>query len=333
MLAVVLLDVPIVADLTNTNVEQALKPNSLSEFLGQEKVVARLQLAIEAAKLRSETLGHVILLGPPGVGKATLAALVAKAMGVNIVATSGPALEKCANLAGVVTRLDKGDVLFIDEIHRLQRVVVEYLVAAASTFKLDVVIDQGPNAHSVHLPLPKFTLVGTAGKIEQLPDSLVRCFSIREQLLPYTVTAISIILEKYTKTLGINYESGAIERVAAASDGIPSMAIYLLKRVRDYAEVKRAGERITAEIATEALVFLVDDHPLVSQVSPDRPAIPSNVRTEVWRRDGGRCVRCGSREKLEYDHIIPISKGGSNTARNIELLCEDCNRSKSDAIQ
>jgi holliday junction DNA helicase RuvB len=313
------------------NVVDALKPTSLASFLGQEKVKERLQLAIEAAKLRNEPVEHILLLGPPGVGKATLASVIAKSVGVDLVVTNASALDKAGHLCNLLTKLDKRDVLFIDEIHRLPKLVVEYLVLAASDFRLDVVLDRGPNAHSVRLNLPRFTLIGTANRAEQVSHSLRVCFPIKEELFPYPSAVVAAMLEKVAQALEITIDADAIGHIAQSGNGIPLTAINLLKRVRDYALVKRGADRITLETAVAAIAVLVDNNE--QKDSSGRLRISSEVRMEVWRRDGGKCVKCGSRENLEYDHIIPIAKGGSNTARNIELLCEACNRVKSDTIQ
>jgi Holliday junction DNA helicase RuvB subunit len=307
-------------------------PMLFSEFIGQPKVKERLEIAVAAAKKRKEALDHILLVGPPGLGKATLAYILARAMGTNIKSTSGPTIEKAGDLAGLLTNLEEGDVLFIDEIHRLQKTIEEYLCPALEDFQLDVIIDQGPNARSVHLNLPRFTLIGTTPRKERLPTALLSCFSIIENMDAYSVEELTAIAHRFAKSLQVEIDAGAAERIARSADGTPLDVLRRLRRVRDYAHVKGSSEIITADITAEALKMLLPPDE-TREANEGRAAIPSDVRREVWRRDGGKCVKCGSRKNLEYDHIVPVSKGGSNTARNIELLCEKHNREKRDSIQ
>jgi len=311
--------------------EMTLRPSLFSEFTGQPKVKERLEIAVAAAKKRKEALDHILLNGPPGLGKTTLANILAKSMGANLKSTSGPTIEKAGDLAGLLTNLEEGDVLFIDEIHLLPRLVAEYLCPAMADFKLDIIIDQGPNARSVRLNLPRFTLIGTTTKIERVIPTLLSCFPIVERLGTYSLDELAAIATRFAKALKFDIDDEAAERIARSADGTPLGVLNRFRRVRDYSEVRHDG-RITIASANEALQMLAETEK-VSEAPLARDAIPSAVRREVWRRDGGTCVKCGSRENLEYDHIIPISKGGSNTARNIELLCENCNRSKGASIE
>ena len=306
-------------------------PKQLSDFIGQTRVKARLELAIAAAKSRGEALGHILLVGSPGSGKATLANIVTRAMGANMKATSGQTIEKASDLAGLLTNLEEGDVLFIDEIHRLQKTIEEYLYPAMEDFKLDIIIDQGDYARPVRLNLPRFTLIASTTKKEQLRHNLISCFQIVERMDDYNIDELTAIARRFAKSHNVEIDEGAAGRIARSADGAPLDVLNRLRHVRDYAHVKGDG-KITLEVAEAALKMLASSDE-AQNARESRDAIPSAVRREVWRRDEGKCKKCGSRKNLEYDHIIPIAKGGSNTARNIELLCEACNRAKSDLIQ
>lgn len=308
-----------------------MTPDTFSAFVGQERLKARLQMATAAAKQRHEPIGHILLVGPPGSGKATLAHIVARAMGANVKSTSGTTIEKAGDLSGLVTNLEEGDILFIDEIHRLRKYITEYLCPAIKDFKLDIIIDQGPNPRSVRLNLPKFTLVGTTPRKEPLTTALVSCFPIIEMMDAYSVGELASIASRFAESLEVEIDAETAKRIARSADGTPLDVLNRLRHIRDYAQT-RANGKITTEVAAEALKLLPAAGE-ANEAGDDRTSIPSEVRREVWRRDGGRCVRCGSRERLEYDHIIPVARGGSNTARNVELLCEACNRRKSDLIQ
>jgi Holliday junction DNA helicase RuvB len=242
--------------------EITLRPSLFSEFTGQAKVKERLEIAVQAAKQRKEPLDHILLNGPPGLGKTTLANIIAKAMAANLKCTSGPTIEKAADLAGLLTNLEEGDVLFIDEIHRLQKTIEEYLYPAMEDFKLDIIIDQGPNARSVRLNLPRFTLIGATTRSGLLTAPLLTRFPVRERVDYYTAEQLRSIVVRSSRLLNIEIdEEGAFE-VARRSRGTPRIANNLLKRVRDYAQVKADG-RITREIADKALALLeIDQHGL-----------------------------------------------------------------------
>ena len=252
-------------------------------------------------------------------------------MGVNVKATSGATINKCSDLAGLLTNLEEGDVLFIDAIHRLQRTIEEYLYPATKDFTLDIIIDQGSNARSARLNLPRFTLIGSTTTKERLTPNLLSCFRIIENMDDYSIEELATIARRFATSIEVEIDADATARIARSADGTPIDVLNRLQHVRDFAHVKGNG-KITLEIAEAALKMLASsaEKPVASE---SRDAIPSAIRREVWRRDEGKCVICGSRKNLEYDHIIPVSKGGSNTARNIELLCEVHNREKRDLIQ
>lgn len=238
--------------------ELTLRPSLFSEFTGQEKVKERLEIAVAAAKKRGEAIDHILLNGPPGLGKTTLANIIAKAMGANLKSTSGPTIEKAADLAGLLTNLEEGDVLFIDEIHRLQKTIEEYLYPAMEDFKLDIIIDQGPNARSVRLNLPRFTLIGATTRSGLLTAPLLTRFGIRERLDYYQSEQLHQIVIRSARLLGVEIEETGAGEIARRSRGTPRIANNLLRRVRDYAQVRHQG-RITREVADKALAMLEID--------------------------------------------------------------------------
>src|SRR5437016_1621374 len=238
--------------------ELTLRPSLFSEFTGQAKVKERLEIAVQAAKKRGEALDHILLNGPPGLGKTTVANIIAKTMGTNIKCTSGPTIEKAGDLAGLLTNLEEGDVLFIDEIHRLQKTIEEYLYPAMEDFKLDIIIDQGPNARSVRLALPRFTLIGATTRSGLLTAPLLTRFPIRERLDYYRAEELHEIVTRSARLLNIEMEEKGGQEIARRSRGTPRIANNLLRRVRDFAQVRGQG-RITAEVADKALAMLEID--------------------------------------------------------------------------
>ena len=234
------------------DIEVTLRPKTLTEYIGQDKIKENLSVFIEAAKKRGEPLDHVLLYGPPGLGKTTLSAIIAHEMGVNIRITSGPAIEKPGDLAALLTNLSENDVLFIDEIHRLSRSIEEVLYPALEDYALDIIIGKGPSARSLRIDLPKFTLIGATTRAGQLTSPLRDRFGMLMRLEMYTVEQLSDIIMRSAVILGIACDkAGAIE-MARRSRGTPRIANRLLKRVRDFAEVLGDG-RITEDIAKIAL--------------------------------------------------------------------------------
>src|SRR5271156_5716976 len=228
--------------------ELTLRPALFADFTGQAKVKERLEIAVAAARQRGEALDHILLSGPPGLGKTTIANILAKAMGSNMKTTSGPTIEKASDLAGLLTNLEEGDVLFIDEIHRLQKTIEEYLYPAMEDFKLDIIIDQGPNARSVRLNLPRFTLIGATTRSGLLSAPLLTRFPIRERLDYYHSDQLQHIVTRSANLLGIAIDPAGAHEIARRSRGTPRIVNNLLRRVRDYAQVRHAG-RITAAVA------------------------------------------------------------------------------------
>lgn len=235
-----------------------LRPGRFADFAGQEKVRERLELSVQAARGRNEPLGHVLLSGPPGLGKTTLAYILGEAMQVNVKSTSGPVIDKAADLAGLLTGLEEGDILFIDEIHRMQKTVEEYLYSAMEDFVLDIMIDQGPSARSVRLNLKRFTLVGATTRSGLLTAPLRSRFGLTARLDYYRAADLQGILHRSARILNIDIEEAGALEIARRSRGTPRIANNLLRWVRDYAQV-RADNRITREVADCALRMLEID--------------------------------------------------------------------------
>jgi len=235
--------------------DQSLRPTRFPDFVGQKKVRDRLELAVEAARRREDVLDHVLLSGPPGLGKTTLAYILADAMDVELKATSGPVIDRPGDLAGLLTGLEKGDILFIDEIHRMQKTVEEYLYAAMEEFVIDIMIDQGPNARSVRLDLPRFTLVGATTRSGLISAPLRSRFGLLNRLDYYGAGDLKTIVERSARLLDVDADEEGAEEIAGRSRGTPRIANNLLRRVRDYAQV-RADGRITRQVADLALAML-----------------------------------------------------------------------------
>lgn len=243
----------------DADTDTGLRPKALSEYIGQEKAKENLAVFMGAAKMRGETLDHVLLYGPPGLGKTTLSTIIAAEMGVNIKITSGPAIEKLGDLAALLTNLSEGDVLFIDEIHRLNRSVEEILYPAMEDYALDLIIGKGPAARSIRLPLAKFTLIGATTRAGQLSTPLRDRFGVTFKLELYTTEELSLIVTRSAGILGIEIDPDGAREIAARSRGTPRIANRLLRRVRDFAQIENEG-RITREIANYALSRLeIDD--------------------------------------------------------------------------
>ena len=235
--------------------EPKLRPATLESYIGQESVKENMRVFIQAAKQRKEALDHVLLYGPPGLGKTTLSNIIANEMDVNIKTTSGPAIERPGDMAAVLNSLNEGDIRFIDEIHRLNRMIEEILYPAMEDFVIDIMIGKGPGARSVRLDLPRFTLIGATTRIGLLTAPLRDRFGVVQRLEPYSVENLKIILERSAAVLQVEMEEGGAEEIARRSRGTPRLANRMLKRVRDFAQVRYDGV-ITEEVARFALDLL-----------------------------------------------------------------------------
>ncbi len=238
----------------DTPFDVSLRPPAFSEFAGQDKVRERLELLVAAAKGRGDVLEHILLSGPPGLGKTSLAYIVAQSMSVNIKSTSGPVIEKAGDLAGLLTTLERGDVLFIDEIHRLQATIEEYLYPAMEDYKLDIIIDQGPNARSVRLNLPKFTMIGATTRSGMISAPLRSRFGMDCRLDYYSAEHLATIAERSAGLMDVAIDADGAMEIARRARGTPRIVNNLLRWVRDYAQV-RADGRINREVADAALAM------------------------------------------------------------------------------
>ncbi len=243
----------------DNDLDRALRPKSLQEFIGQNHLKELLDISIRAAKKRGESLDHVLLYGPPGLGKTTLAAIIAREMGVSITVSSGPVIEKPSDLAGILTNLQRHEALFIDEIHRLSHVIEEYIYPAMEDYEMEIILDSGPSSRTLKIPLEKFTLIGATTRAGLLTPPLRDRFGIVLRLDYYDFDSISRIIRRSAKLLGVSAEDDGIAEIARRSRGTPRIANRLLRRVRDYAQIKGEGV-ITLDIALSALQMLQVDH-------------------------------------------------------------------------
>ena len=242
----------------NSAFDNKLRPTDFDGFVGQDKIRDRLLLAVEAAKARGESLDHVLFSGPPGLGKTTLSYIIGEAMGVTVKTTSGPVITKPGDLAGLLTTLEPGDIVFVDEIHRMAKTVEEYLYSAMEDYAIDIMIDQGPNARSVRLALPRFTLIGATTRIGLIAAPLRARFGLVNRLDYYQPAQLAEIVSRSAQKLGVDIDGEGALEIARRSRGTPRIANNLLRRVRDYAQI-RAGNFITGEVARESLGLLEID--------------------------------------------------------------------------
>ncbi len=403
-----------------------LRPRRVGDMVGQREILARLEIAVDAAGKRGEPLGHILFDGLPGLGKTTFATCIPRDLGVGLQIASGAAMSAVKEIIPYLTNAEERSVLFIDEIHRLPKAVEEFLYPAMEDFRVKLTLGEGVNARTINLQLKRFTLIGATARVDLLSPILQERFPMREHLDFYKAEELAEIVRRNALKLRVHIEDGAAWEIARRSRGTPRLANNGLRWVRDFA-LSRADGRITlpaaraaldmqgidalgldpqdrkyletiarvfgggparteaiartAQVSADSLAYgiepyllqkgLLEETPngkrmtaaamehlgLRALPEPDvglkqtlfgsgedgvtgqgdqpparRDSIPEAVRHAVWRRDQGRCVLCGSRERLEFDHIVPVSKGGSSTERNIQLLCEHCNRKKGNCI-
>ncbi len=239
-------------------VELSLRPQRLSEFIGQDRVKESLRIYIDAALARREPLDHTLFFGPPGLGKTTLAELIARELGVNIRTTSGPALEKPGDLVGTLTNLREGDILFIDEIHRLRPIIEEFLYPAMEDYKIDIRLSEGPKAQTITMPIEKFTLIGATTRLGMLTPPMRARFGIEQRLNFYPASDLEQIVHRTAEVMQVEIDEEGAQEIAKRARGTPRVANRLLRRIRDFAQV-RAGGRITRKVAADALVLLEVD--------------------------------------------------------------------------
>ena len=311
----------------------ATTPRKIRDFVGQKRAIERLLLLIEASQKRGEKVGHILIVGEPGFGRATLGLCVALSIGEDFKAVDGYSITNGPDLAGQLTSQEEGSIIIIGDLQRMGREAQTYLEPALKYFRLDITIDQGPNARNVRLSVPQFTCIATTSRKDALRPELLSSFALIVTLEDYSMEALALLATRYAALLSLSLDESSIRLIARSANGTPQGLWSCLQHVRDYALVKAPSNAIIDEQVTLAAIQLFTPTDSEATSGFQRTAISSEVRREVWRRDGGKCARCASRVNLEYDHIIPVSQGGGNTARNIELLCESCNREKSDSIQ
>lgn len=283
-------------------IETVLRPQSLAEFIGQHNVVENLSVFIQAAKNRSEALDHVLFSGPPGLGKTTLASLIANELEVGMHATSGPTLEKSGDLVSILTNLAEGDVLFIDEIHRMPRAIQEYLYSAMEDFHVDILLDTGPTAKSVRVSLKRFTLIGATTREGQLSAPFRARFGVQERLVPYPDSDLQLIVNRTSRVLQTAVSEDAAAAIARRSRGTPRITNRLVRRLRDVAEVKGDGS-IDAQIASEGFRMLgIDDHGLTEM---DRQILKFLADSEVPVGLKTLAIAIGEEEPTIEDSVEP----------------------------
>ncbi len=308
--------------------EEAKDPSPIgAPFLGSGEVAKKIEQLIARCKSAKVPLPHILLTGDDAEAKRRVAHTIAHKVGAKITATTGQAIGNAGDLIGTLTNLEAGGILFIEQIQRSSKIVQEFIQPAIRQFMIDFVIDKGPYARTIKFTFKQFTLIATVSDENNLDEKLEGAFLCVYRIGAYTKSDVLGMCLEELKDADIKCDEGTLQAVIEKYSSNPSKALKIFRKTLKYLQLTH-GNHLTQSVVEECLRVTEHETQVDTSESRDR-SIPEDVRRAVWRRDGGKCSKCGSREKLEYDHIIPVSKGGSNTGRNIELLCEACNREKS----
>lgn len=319
----------ILRDGDSTHFKPHVEPVSL---IGQEEIIKKIDRLIAQVKSAGKPFPHTLLIGEDEATKRAMVHYIAHKMDVKITATSGPAIERVGDLIGIVTNLGEGDVFFMEEIRRLSREVKEFLYSAAEQFLVDFVIDKGPYAKAIKFNLKRFTLIATSSDENGLDTRLRNLFFCVYKLGPCSKAEALQVFSGELKAANITCDDGVPEGIVEKYGDDTAAALRALRKVIKYLELTQSNQ-LTKSVIEECLGITEHNTDKQTEVNQARDRyISDEVRRKVWRRDDGKCAKCGNRENLEFDHIIPLSKGGSSTVRNVELLCEVCNRKKSDTL-
>ncbi len=299
-------------------------------FIGQSQIVEKVNILVDKAKSRNKPLPNMLFVGDEGIGKETLVRIIAKKLNRKIKIYYCEEIKKAGDLIGILTNLGEGDIFLIKDIEKPNKTIKEFLYPALHTFQIDFVIDKGPYEKTVRFNLKPFTCIATASKLNKLSPDFKNLFFSDYRFIPYSNEEITQIILNKAKASQIILNEESLKFITQRANGVPSEGVSLFNKVVKYSELSDI-KLITGDIIQECLK--VSESEFKEEVKNVDRSISEEVRLKVWRRDSGKCVKCSSQERLEFDHIIPVSKGGSNTERNIQLLCENCNRKKKDNIQ
>ena len=313
----------------NTKQEAVLLSDKSDLFIGQNQIVEKVNILLDKAKSAKVPLPHMLFMGDEGMGKETLARMIAKKLNCKIKVCNGGEIENAGDLIGILTNLGEGDIFSIKDIEKSKKVVKDFLYPALNTFQIDFVIDKGPYAKQIKFNIKPFTCIATASKPDKLSPDFKNLFFSIYRFIPYSDEEITQIILNKAKVSQITIDEESLKFITQRANGIPSEGARLFDKVKQYAQLSDV-KLITGDIIQECLK--VSESEFKKETKDVDRNISEEVRLKVWRRDGGKCVICGSQEKLEFDHTIPVSKGGSNTERNVRLLCERCNRERRDHI-
>ncbi len=300
-------------------------------FVGQEEITKKIDQLINRSKASQSPFPHTLFIGEEGMGKRTLALNIAHNLGTKVTQMFASAVGRAGDLIGILTNLDQGDILLIEDFHQMNKIVKEFLYPAVDNLTIDFVIDKGPYAKNIKFHLKGFTLIATVLDGNLLEKRVRDLFTCTYKFAPYPKVALQQILAQECHRLTVSCDPNALDMLAEVAEGNSGKGVRLIRTMVKHLHPSQPSVLTTSIVQEYLHLTTYNVQPVVESIDIER-RILDEVKREVWRRDKGKCTRCGSRERLEYDHIIPLSKGGSSTTRNIELLCEVCNRSKSDSI-